>query len=190
MQNWKTSFFQSKWRSRLVFSSTSTLSILQRGSTTSCGNNSWKTKTLFGISKLRSLQTDNVSSLMYLNKLLDAFLREDPLVSCKAPQVEAQNESVAVVWCAWGGVECFPSSYRCCRASWACSVYTSSFCIQDPKPPLPPPIPASMCVPRCAPRCLSREKKLNLKRRDREVWNTVTSVRSGTDRNMKSGVRS
>lgn len=43
--------------------------------------------------------------------------------------------------------------HMCCSASWACSVYTSSFPTHEPK---------SRCAARCELRCLSREKKLNL----------------------------
>lgn len=43
--------------------------------------------------------------------------------------------------------------HMCCSASWACSVYTSSFPAHEPK---------SRCAARCELRCLSREKKLNL----------------------------
>lgn len=43
--------------------------------------------------------------------------------------------------------------YMCCSASWACSVYTSSFPTNELK---------SRCAARCELRCLSREKKLNL----------------------------
>lgn len=47
--------------------------------------------------------------------------------------------------------------YMCCKASWACSVYTSS--LQDQVLKL-----SSYCaMPLCELRCLSREKKLNLK---------------------------
>lgn len=56
-----------------------------------------------------------------------------------------------VCFCFFGGVLGCP--YMCCSASWACSVYTSSFPTQEPK---------SRCAGRCELRCLSREKKLNL----------------------------
>lgn len=48
--------------------------------------------------------------------------------------------------------------YMCCNASWACSVYTSSFPAHEP---------TSNCALRCEPRCLSREKKLNLRGEER-----------------------
>lgn len=54
------------------------------------------------------------------------------------------------------GTSACGSSHMCCSASWACSVYTSSFPTHEPK---------SKCAFRCEPRCLSREKKLNLGRR-------------------------
>lgn len=47
--------------------------------------------------------------------------------------------------------------YRCCKASWASSVYTPSF----PGHELP-----WKRSPRCRLRCLSRENKLNLSRQD------------------------
>lgn len=54
------------------------------------------------------------------------------------------------------------SSHMCCSASWACSVYTSSFPTHEPK---------SKCAFRCELRCLSREKKLNLRGRTEERGN-------------------
>ncbi len=50
-----------------------------------------------------------------------------------------------------------PLGYMCCSASWACSVYPSSFPAHEP---------LSNCMPRCKLRCLSREKKLNLRRKE------------------------
>lgn len=53
------------------------------------------------------------------------------------------------------------ADYMCCNASWACSVYTSSFTAHELK--LSP-----KCAPRWEARCLSREKKLNLTQEWRE----------------------
>lgn len=84
-------------------------------------------------------------------------------------------ESLVMVWCAnrlltsrpgvtdmecdefWGVRNLrrvLSSDYMCCNASWACSVYTSSFPAHEPK---------SNCALLCELRCLSREKKLNLR---------------------------
>ena len=142
-----------------------------------------------------SLSEINMKLLRCLNKLFfllevfkDFFIFKPIRHSsfCRPSHLELvmfqpRCESLVVVW--WAGLEWwtwsvfrvleFESSlslsggYMCCNASWACSVYTSSFPAHEP---------TSNCALRWEPRCLSREKKLNLRgedgerERERERW--------------------
>lgn len=78
------------------------------------------------------------------------------LVCKSTPHKPASSDGHGVRW-VLGCAEprrVLSSDYMCCNASWACSVYTSSFPAHEP---------ISNCALLCKLRCLSREKKLNLR---------------------------